>query len=114
MGSHVRPIWWAILLAALALTSCATLRSWFGLGPSAPPEYPRPDAGLPWPKIDAGVAAAPVWIEGPMLRALSVALEDMTSRHREPPPSASTLTTEIYRCLARIDSWDAQVVYDDA
>jgi hypothetical protein len=49
-----------------------------------------------------------------MLRALAVALDDMTSRHREPPPGAGAFTTEIYRCLARIDSWDAQVVTDDA
>lgn len=72
-----------------------------------PPEPPAPDASLPPIDLDAlgaGPLPPPTVVEGPMLRAIYVALDHLT--HRFGHPGGDDLT----RCLSRLDAYDVQVI----
>lgn len=109
MGSSMRRSVGVIIIVTL-VASCSVLRPLLrGLPPETPPS---PDASVPDPSWDAGVAAAPVWLEGGMLRAASTALSDFVARRQyelagmaEPYPLAT--------CLARPDTYDVQVICEE-
>lgn len=92
-------------LCATLLLACTTIQSWFY---QPPVRLPAPASHLPEPVWDAGTPSAPAWFEGPVLRALSLAVADLAGHvnpHTEDP---------LARCLARTDSYDAQVVREEA
>lgn len=103
---------WGVVLAALFLfLSCATLRSWLALDP--PLEYaPAPDASVPEAARDAGLATAPVWIQGPLLRAAYAAVHYEVS-HYERLHDENPQLEQWYRCMSRLDTYDAQIIQEE-
>ena len=97
----------AIVVFSL-FTSCLALRSLLGATEPHPPRPPAPDAALPEYVEDAGIVVPPMWVEGPLLRATLVAVGDLAKRneHHLDDPTWG----EFYRCLSRLDAYDAQVV----
>ena len=92
------------VFAAAFFLSCVTVRAW--LCPRPVPEVPpAPASPLPGPAGDAGVPSFPAWFEGPVVRALSVAMNDLVMRNGNP-----NSPDELVSCLSRTEAYDAQVV----
>lgn len=112
MGSTLERARVFLLPIVLLLSSCATICSWRAqLAPEEPktlPSYPRPAENVAHFDLDAPTAKVPVWIEGPALRAVYVALSDLAARNGA-PNSGDPLS----ECLARFDAYDVQIVSDE-
>lgn len=109
MGAHVggRAVAGALIVGLLG--SCAMLRRWIE---QPPPEIPRPAGSLPEPLFaDAGVVGIAEWVEGPVLRAMRVAIGDLTLRAQYDALNVeSPDALQLVECLAREDAYDAQLV----
>ena len=97
----------AVFVALLVLPACALMST-----TRLAPPLPSPTAPLPEATEGAPQAAPPVWLNGAMLHAASVALDDLTereaaalSRYESPHPFSV--------CMSHRESYDVQVVSED-
>jgi hypothetical protein len=101
-----------LLSVALFCVSCMTLREW--LVSESVERVGAPDAAVPEYARDAGVATAPVWLNGPLLRAAYAAVHYEVSQfgpqHQEQVPEYE----QWRRCMSRPEAFDVQVISEEA